>query len=77
MSDGVNSDVFVIIALDRGLVIIGGTPCGEIKKAIFTIMTTPIEPYLSLLGNTDGEKSALFFGLSERNVWVKPSARWR
>ena len=39
MSDGVNSDVFVIIALDRGLVIIGGTHyAGEIKKAIFTIM---------------------------------------
>ena len=36
--DGVNSGVFVILALDRGLVIIGGTHyAGEIKKAIFTI----------------------------------------
>ena len=37
--DGTNSGVFVILALDRGLVIIGGTHyAGEIKKAIFTIM---------------------------------------
>ena len=69
MSDGVNSDVFVIIALDRGLVIIGGTHyAGEIKKAIFTIMNH-ILPSKGLLpmhcsANTDGENSALFFGLS-------------
>jgi len=69
MSDGVNSDVFVIIALDRGLVIIGGTHyAGEIKKAIFTIMNH-ILPTQGLLpmhcsANTDGEDSALFFGLS-------------
>ena len=69
MSDGVNSDVFVIIALDRGLVIIGGTHyAGEIKKAIFTIMNH-ILPSKGLLpmhcsANTDGEESALFFGLS-------------
>ena len=37
--DGTNSEAFVILALDRGLVIIGGTHyAGEIKKAIFTIM---------------------------------------
>ena len=69
MSDGVNSDVFVIIALDRGLVIIGGTHyAGEIKKAIFTIMNH-ILPTKGLLpmhcsANTDGKESALFFGLS-------------
>ena len=69
MSDGVNSDVFVIIALDRGLVIIGGTHyAGEIKKAIFTIMNH-ILPTKGLLpmhcsANTDGTDSALFFGLS-------------
>jgi len=68
-SDGVNSDAFVIIALERGLVIIGGTHyAGEIKKAIFTIMNH-ILPAKGLLpmhcsANTDGEKSALFFGLS-------------
>ena len=69
MSDGVNSDVFVIIALDRGMVIIGGTHyAGEIKKAIFTIMNHML-PSKGLLpmhcsANTDGENAALFFGLS-------------
>ena len=69
MSDGVNSDVFVIIALDRKMVIIGGTHyAGEIKKAIFTIMNH-ILPSKGLLpmhcsANTDGDNSALFFGLS-------------
>ena len=68
-SDGVNSEAFVILALDRGLVIIGGTHyAGEIKKAIFTIMNH-ILPAKGLLpmhcsANTDGKKSALFFGLS-------------
>tara|TARA_B100001175_G_scaffold264321_2_gene234276 strand:+ start:17200 stop:18816 length:1617 start_codon:yes stop_codon:yes gene_type:complete len=67
--DGTNSGVFVILALDRGLVIIGGTHyAGEIKKAIFTIMNH-ILPAKGLLpmhcsANTDGENSALFFGLS-------------
>ena len=38
IKDGINSGVFVILALDRGLVIIGGTQyAGEIKKAIFTL----------------------------------------
>jgi phosphoenolpyruvate carboxykinase (ATP) len=69
MSDGVNSDAFIIIALDRGLVIIGGTHyAGEIKKAIFTIMNH-ILPTKGLLpmhcsANTNGTDSALFFGLS-------------
>ena len=67
--DGVNSGVFVILALDRGLVIIGGTHyAGEIKKAIFTIMNH-ILPERGIMpmhcsANTDGEESALFFGLS-------------
>ena len=65
--DGVNSGVFVILALDRGLVIIGGTHyAGEIKKAIFTIMNH-ILPERGIMpmhcsANTDGEESALFFG---------------
>jgi phosphoenolpyruvate carboxykinase (ATP) len=68
-NDGTNSGVFVILALDRGLVIIGGTHyAGEIKKAIFTIMNH-ILPSKGLLpmhcsANTDGKESALFFGLS-------------
>ena len=67
--DGTNSEAFVVLALDRGLVIIGGTHyAGEIKKAIFTIMNH-ILPAKGLLpmhcsANTDGEESALFFGLS-------------
>lgn len=67
--DGTNSGVFVILALDRGLVIIGGTHyAGEIKKAIFTIMNH-ILPAKDLLpmhcsANTDYKNSALFFGLS-------------
>jgi len=66
--DGINSEVFVILALDRGLVIIGGTHyAGEIKKAIFTIMNhiLPIKGLLPMhcSANT-GTESALFFGLS-------------
>ena len=67
--DGTNSGVFVVLSLDRGLVIIGGTHyAGEIKKAIFTIMNH-ILPAKGLLpmhcsANTDGTNSALFFGLS-------------
>ena len=66
---GINSEVFVILALDRGLVIIGGTHyAGEIKKAIFTIMNhkLPIDGLLPMhcSANTDGQHSALFFGLS-------------
>jgi len=67
--DGVNSEVFVILALDRGLVIIGGTHyAGEIKKAIFTIMNH-ILPAKGIMpmhcsANTDGNDAALFFGLS-------------
>ena len=67
--DSTHSDAFVVLALDRGLVIVGGMHyAGEIKKAIFTIMNH-ILPLKGLLpmhcsANTDGENSALFFGLS-------------
>ena len=66
---GVNSEVFVVISLSRGLVLIGGTRyAGEIKKSIFTIMNH-ILPSRGLLpmhcsANTSGDESALFFGLS-------------
>ena len=67
--DGTNSHVFVVLALDRGLVIIGGTHyAGEIKKAIFTIMNhiLPMDGMLPMhcSANTDGKNAALFFGLS-------------
>ena len=67
--DGTNSEVFVMISIDRGIVIIGGTHyAGEIKKAIFTIMNHLL-PANGLLpmhcsANTNEENSALFFGLS-------------
>ena len=66
---GVNSEVFVVISLSRGIVLIGGTRyAGEIKKSIFTIMNH-ILPSRGLLpmhcsANTSGDESALFFGLS-------------
>ena len=67
--DGTNSGVFVILALDRGLVIIGGSHyAGEIKKAIFTIMNhiLPAEGLLPMhcSANANEHGSALFFGLS-------------
>ena len=67
--DGTNSEVFVMISIDRGLVIIGGTHyAGEIKKAIFNIRNHLL-PANGLLpmhcsANTNEENSALFFGLS-------------
>jgi len=67
--DGTNSEVFVMISIDRGLVIIGGTHyAGEIKKAIFTVMNhlLPVKGLLPMhcSANTNEENSALFFGLS-------------
>ena len=67
--DGTNSEVFVMISIDRGIVIIGGTHyAGEIKKAIFTVMNhlLPVNGLLPMhcSANTNEENSALFFGLS-------------
>ena len=68
--DGVNSGVFVILALDRGLVIIGGTHyAGEIKKAIFTIMNhilpeRGIMPMHCSANINKNNNVTLFFGLS-------------
>ena len=68
--DGTNSEAFIIVALDRGLIIIGGTSyAGEIKKSIFSVMNY-IMPERGVLGmhcsanlGEDGD-AALFFGLS-------------
>ena len=67
--DGTNSEVFVMISIDKGIVIIGGTHyAGEIKKAIFTVMNhlLPVNGLLPMhcSANTNEENSALFFGLS-------------
>lgn len=74
--DGTNSEVFVILNLEKKLVLIGGTSyAGEIKKSVFTIMNyvLPLDghgkgtPILSMHCSAnvgDKEDVAVFFGLS-------------
>ncbi len=64
------SEAFVLLNLDRKMVVIGGTSyAGEIKKSIFTVMNylMPIRGVLSLHSSAnvgpDGD-AAVFFGLS-------------
>ena len=67
--DGVNSECFVIINYQAKEVLIGGTKyAGEIKKSIFSIMNL-ILPKKGILpmhcsANTNGDSTAVFFGLS-------------
>ena len=66
---GLNSQCFVIVNYQIGEVIIGGTRyAGEIKKSIFSVMNL-ILPKKGILpmhcsANTNGENTAIFFGLS-------------
>ncbi len=68
-SDGLNSQCFVIINYQAGEVLIGGTSyAGEIKKSIFSVMNL-ILPKKGILPmhcsvNTNGQNTAVFFGLS-------------
>jgi len=69
--DGVHSDIFIIINLDKRLILIGGTAYGgEIKKAVFTVMNylLPRErgvlPMHCSANAGPGGDVALFFGLS-------------
>ncbi|MCX6089413.1 MAG: phosphoenolpyruvate carboxykinase (ATP), partial [Candidatus Atribacteria bacterium] len=68
--DGVRSEAFVIINFTEKKVIIGGTSyCGEIKKAIFTVMNyiLPGKGILPMHCSANvGERGdvAIFFGLS-------------
>ena len=67
--DGLNSQCFVIVNYQAGEVLIGGTRyAGEIKKSIFSVMNL-ILPKKGILpmhcsANTNGENTAIFFGLS-------------
>ncbi len=68
--DGTRSEVFVILSLERRLVLIGGTSyAGEIKKSIFTVLNylLPKEGVLSMHCSANYGSAgdvALFFGLS-------------
>ncbi len=69
--DGTRSDAFILIHFGKGLILIGGTGyCGEIKKAMFTVMNY-LMPQRGILPmhcsanyGKDEKDSAIFFGLS-------------
>jgi phosphoenolpyruvate carboxykinase (ATP) len=68
--DGTRSDIFIVLNLERQLVLIGGTGyAGEIKKSVFTVLNylLPQEGVLSMHCSANiGKRGdvALFFGLS-------------
>ena len=70
LTDGTNSEVFIIIHIARKLVIIGGTGyAGEMKKAVFTILNYLLPPQgvfpMHCSANVGKQEDvALFFGLS-------------
>ena len=67
---GTNSEVFIVLNFERGIILIGGSRyAGEIKKSIFTVMNyeLPLQGALSMhCSANQGEQGdvALFFGLS-------------
>jgi phosphoenolpyruvate carboxykinase (ATP) len=67
--DGTRSDVFILVHLSRRLVLIGGTHyAGEMKKSVFGALNFLLPRQhvfpMHCSANTDGETTALFFGLS-------------
>ncbi|HEY3876011.1 MAG TPA: phosphoenolpyruvate carboxykinase [Candidatus Kapabacteria bacterium] len=69
-TDGTNSETFILLNIERGLLLIGGTEyAGEIKKSIFTTLNylLPLKGVMSMHCSANiGPKGdgALFFGLS-------------
>ena len=68
--DGTNSDIFIILNLEKRLILIGGTSyAGEMKKSIFTVLNY-LMPQIGVLpmhcaANVGPhEDTALFYGLS-------------
>ena len=70
LSDGTNSEVFIMLNFAKKLIIIGGTSyAGEIKKSIFTVLNyiLPLKNVMSMHCSANVGKDgdvALFFGLS-------------
>ncbi|MFO8083628.1 MAG: phosphoenolpyruvate carboxykinase (ATP) [Desulfobacterales bacterium] len=68
--DGTSSDAFIMIHLEKKIVLIGGTSyAGEIKKSVFTMLNYfyPQESVLSMHCSANvgkNEDAAIFFGLS-------------
>lgn len=68
--DGINSEAFILIDFSKKLVLIGGTAyCGEIKKAMFSVMNfllpqKGILPMHCSANKGDDGDTAIFFGLS-------------
>ncbi|MDO5517463.1 MAG: phosphoenolpyruvate carboxykinase (ATP) [Clostridium sp.] len=68
--DGVNSEAFILIDFSKKLVLIGGTAyCGEIKKAMFSVMNfmlpqRGILPMHCSANKAEDGSTAVFFGLS-------------
>src|SRR5699024_2825159 len=68
--DGTKSPTFIIVSLEKGIILIGGTEyAGEMKKSIFSIMNylLPEQNVMSMHCSANvGENKdvALFFGLS-------------
>ncbi len=68
--DGTNSEVFIVLNLEKRMILIGGTSyAGEIKKSIFTTLNylLPLKGVLSMHCSANVGKNgdtALFFGLS-------------
>ncbi|MCA0268115.1 MAG: phosphoenolpyruvate carboxykinase (ATP) [Bacteroidetes bacterium] len=67
--DGTRTETFILMNLSRRIVLIGGTKySGEIKKSIFSALNFLLPRHnvfpMHCSANTDGDTTALFFGLS-------------